>query len=406
MGADSPAGGAHKRGHSHGGHHHHHDNIYLTSKNKKDAGVRITRIGLYVNLGMAVAKGFGGYVFNSAALTADALHALTDLVSDITTLATVSYSLRPATSRFPMGYGKIESLGALGVSALLLSGGLMIGLQSIIALAQQFFPEIAHMLSHIGLFEHVHDHSHSHGAADLGPNINAAWLAGGSIIVKEWLYRATMKVAKEKRSSVLASNAYHHRVDSLTAFVALVTICASNFVTNAQWLDPVGGLVISGMIAQAGWVNTKSALFELSDVSFDSEIKDKVESAAATALVEHVGSSASIKGVQGVKSGQNILVEVEVAAPGDWTVSKTHEIEDLVREKIAANVRGVRRVVVRFTSADKDDPAFADEFVTATRTNDSEPEEDPGHDEDGHSHSNGHATAPAASGSAHVHKRR
>jgi hypothetical protein len=50
-------------GHSH--HHHHHDNTFLLSKNKSDAGVRITRIGLYVNLGMAVSKGFGGYVFNS-----------------------------------------------------------------------------------------------------------------------------------------------------------------------------------------------------------------------------------------------------------------------------------------------------------------------------------------------------
>jgi hypothetical protein len=52
-------------GHGHGHHHHSHDNTYLLSKNKKDAGVRITRIGLYVNLGMAVSKGFGGYVFNS-----------------------------------------------------------------------------------------------------------------------------------------------------------------------------------------------------------------------------------------------------------------------------------------------------------------------------------------------------
>ena len=56
-------------GHSHGHHghhhHHHHDNTFLLSKNKKDAGVRITRIGLYVNLGMAVGKGVGGYVFNS-----------------------------------------------------------------------------------------------------------------------------------------------------------------------------------------------------------------------------------------------------------------------------------------------------------------------------------------------------
>lgn len=55
-------------GHSHGhGHHHHHDNTFLTSKNRNDPGVKITRIGLYVNLGMAIAKGAGGYVFNSQA---------------------------------------------------------------------------------------------------------------------------------------------------------------------------------------------------------------------------------------------------------------------------------------------------------------------------------------------------
>ena len=201
-----------------------------------------------------ILKGADDLIVLYCRLTADALHAFTDLISDFTTLATISYSLRPATSRFPMGYGKVESLGALGVSGLLLTGGIMIGLQSIMALAQQFFPEVAHMLSHIGLFEHAHSHSHSHSGTDLGPNINAAWLAGGSIIIKEWLYRATMKVAKQKRSSVLASNAYHHRVDSLTAFVALLTITASHFLTNAQWLDPVGGLVISGMIVQAGWV--------------------------------------------------------------------------------------------------------------------------------------------------------
>lgn len=52
-------------GHSHG--HHHHDNTFLTSKNKDDSGVKITRIGLYVNLGMAIGKGIGGYAFNSQA---------------------------------------------------------------------------------------------------------------------------------------------------------------------------------------------------------------------------------------------------------------------------------------------------------------------------------------------------
>lgn len=178
---------------SHGGHghshSHHHDNTYLTSANKKDAGVRITRIGLYVNLAMAVGKGIGGYYFNSQALVADAFHALTDLVSDFMTLGTVSWSLKPPSTRFPSGYGKIESLGSLGVSSLLLVGGILMGLNACEALYHEFFLDAlaAGDHSHGGIF----GHSHSHGSADLGPNINAAWLAAGSIVVKEYLYRAS-----------------------------------------------------------------------------------------------------------------------------------------------------------------------------------------------------------------------
>lgn len=58
------------RSHAGHSHHHHHDNTYLTSTNKHDAGVRITRIGLYVNLGMAISKGVGGYVFHSQGASA------------------------------------------------------------------------------------------------------------------------------------------------------------------------------------------------------------------------------------------------------------------------------------------------------------------------------------------------
>ena len=279
----------------------------------------------------------------------------------------------------------------------------MIGLHALMALSQQFFPEIAHLLSHVGIFEHAHHHGHSHGSTDLGPNINAAWLAGGSIIVKEWLYRATIKVAKHKRSSVLASNAYHHRVDSLTAFVALLTITASHFLTNAQWLDPVGGLIISGMIMQAGWQNTRTALFELSDVSFGNEIKEKVQKAATAALKDDVDSVAVIKGVQGIKSGQNIMVEVEVSVPGDWPVSKTDEIETAIREKVAARVRGVRRVVVRFTSAGNNDAPFVGDFI-ANKAVDSEPEDSDHEHDDSHDHS--HSTAPLQNANGTAHKRK
>ena len=339
-------------------------------------------------------------------LVADAVHALTDLISDITTLATISYSLRPATARFPLGFGKIESLGALGVSGLLLSGGIMIGLQAVMALAQQFFPEIADFLSHIGIFEHGHSHG-SHAGTDLGPNINAAWLAGGSILIKEWLYRATDKVAKQKRSSVLASNAYHHRVDSLTAFVALLTITASHFLHNAQWLDPVGGLIISGMIVQAGWYNTRSALYELADVAMDSDMKENIQATAAKALMELEEPGVQISGVQGIKSGQNFMVDLEVQVPRDWSLGKTEEVEKSLREKIAASVRGVRRVAVRFVSSGKDSAAFEDEFV-AGRLSDSEDdghEHDHDHEHHDHVHRNGHATVPAQQANGSVRKR-
>lgn len=187
----SPALARPHSGHSH--HHHHHDNTYLVSTNKKDAGVRITRIGLYVNFCMAICKGLGGYFLNSQSLAADAFHSLTDLVSDFLTLATVSWSLKPPTPRFPSGYGKIESLGSLGVSSLLLAGGIGLGWHSCELLYSQFSLEAAssmaeHSYTHGGVF----GHSHSHNPADMGiPNVHAAWIAGCSIIVKEYLYRAS-----------------------------------------------------------------------------------------------------------------------------------------------------------------------------------------------------------------------
>lgn len=178
-------------GHGHDHHHPHHDNVYLISKNKKDPGVRITRIGLAVNVAMAIGKFVGGYVFHSQALVADAYHALTDMVSDLMTLGTVAWALKPPTERFPNGYGKIESLGALGVSSLLLCGGVFMGLNAGEVLLSQFFPEAFELLAHSGLLLHGHSHGHSHAVEALGPNVNAAWLAAGSIVIKEWLYRAS-----------------------------------------------------------------------------------------------------------------------------------------------------------------------------------------------------------------------
>lgn len=195
---------------------------------------------------------------------------------------------------------------------------------------------------------------------------------------------AALKIANERKSSVLASNAYHHRVDSLTAFVALLMIFGSNLLQNASWLDPVGGLVISFMVIQAGLGNTKAALFELADVGVEQEMQDNVRKAATKALADiNTGSSSdvSVRHVQGVKSGQNYLMDVELGVPGNYSVEQTKGIEDLVRERVGGKVRGVKKVRVRFVSNTSDQPDFLDEFIRPSE-NLSSPESDSDHEHD------------------------
>jgi hypothetical protein len=205
-----------------------------------------------------------------------------------------------------------------------------------------------------------------------------------------------MRIAKERKSSVLASNAYHHRIDSLTSIVALVAILGSHVLTNVSWLDPVGGLVVSMMVVRAGYANTGSALLELADVGVAEDIKDSVRKSATKALSEDsfasgrvTGAEVQVQDVQGVKAGQNYLVNLELAVPSDWTVKETRLVEDAVRERVGAKVRGVRRVRVRFVAKSEDTRDFTDEFIGANVSPRSSPEPEK-ENEAGHDHHHEH----------------
>ena len=205
-----------------------------------------------------------------------------------------------------------------------------------------------------------------------------------------------MKVAKERKSSVLASNAVHHRIDSLTSIVALLTIGGAHVFTDASWLDPVGGMLISAMVISAGWRNTLTSLLELGDVTVDEDVKKAIRRAATKAIIGDEpkglpgisgGESIEIREIQGVKSGQNYLLEIELAVPGAWSVERTQEVEEAIRERAGSKVRGVRRVKIRFTPLGKEVGSFADEFIGADISPRSSPEPE---DEQDHNHDHIH----------------
>ncbi len=183
-----------------------------------------------------------------------------------------------------------------------------------------------------------------------------------------------MKIATQRKSSVLASNAVHHRVDSLTSIVALLTIGGAHVFTDASWLDPVGGLIISLMVIKAGWGNTKVSLLELADVCVDEDMVESVRKATSKAILNALDSNEiETRNIQGIKSGQNYLMEVELAVPGSWSVDRTRLVENLVRETVRDRVRGVKRLKVRFVSQ-REKSDFLDEFIAPDVSPRSSPE--------------------------------
>ncbi|KAK7207364.1 cation efflux family-domain-containing protein [Myxozyma melibiosi] len=359
--ADSPVDHNHSHSLFHS-HTHSHDPSLLISTDPTDPAVKITRVGLFVNIGMAVVKGTGGYLFNSKSLMADAVHALSDLLSDFLTLATVRVALRKPTHAFPNGFGKVEALGSLGVSAMLVIAGLGIGVNGVETLYSHAFEveSLADAAATVAADAHNHpegilhslfSHSHSHGP----PDVNAAWLAAGSIVIKEWLFQATMKVAKEKQSTVLAANAWHHRVDCLTSIVAILAITGSHFL-HLDWLDPVGGVLVSGAILQAGLISGRQALLELADHGLPEEKLDQIKQAA-----ERVASAASftsespvtvqVLDVRGTKSGPVLssTVDVRISGANGASVSliEANRIAKDIKAAVAQDVMGIRSVVVR-----------------------------------------------------------
>lgn len=194
-----------------------------------------------------------------------------------------------------------------------------------------------------------------------------------------------MKVARERKSSVLASNAVHHRIDSFTGIVTLVAILGANFLQNAAWLDPVGGLLISLLVVRAGWGNTMSALYELVDKSIDEDVRQSVRMCTRRALDEENNNNNNnsdndnnidILNVTGVKSGQNYLVEIQLAVPGDLQVWDLAQLERAVRDRVGRRVRGVRKVKIRFVPRENMAASQFDEFIPAEVSPRSSPEPD------------------------------
>ncbi|ORX56421.1 cation efflux protein [Hesseltinella vesiculosa] len=353
----------------HAGHQHHHSHdhdLASTLKSSGKKGIQITLVGLVANVGLTISKGVAGWYMNSASLLADATHSLSDLLSDFVTLYTFKMSRKEPDHIYPYGYGKYETIGSLGVSTLLIGGGVAIGFHSFDLLtaaldAMSNAPTIEGVVSVTSTASENKEtastlaslmHHHHHDSTTLDPN--AAWFALASVVVKEWLYRATLKVGKSEHSNVLIANAWHHRSDALSSVIALVAIGGS--YAGLPILDPLGGMLVSGLIVKSGYDIMVSSLQELLDKGVSQEEINQVIQVIAKVKQEepHLIDYYYVRGrIAGPYQHLDMILQLDPKLP----VEQAHRIEQRVRATIKHECPMVQEVLIHL-DAEKQPPHF------------------------------------------------
>merc|ERR1712166_17508 len=308
------------RSHSHGAMSHQDED---ENPEAVEEMTRITMWGMYSNLGLSGIKAATGLYTGSAALIADAGHSLSDLFSDIVTLWTVKLARQPADSDHPYGYGKYETVGALAVSGVLVLTAVGLGQHSGLELmgtldGPLWNPELT--------------------TITMGPLAIGGAAAG--IGVKEWLYRVTLDAGKKHRSNVLIANAWHHRSDALSSIVAVAGIGGT--LAGVPCLDPLGGIIVSGMIGKVAWDIGFDAVQELSDKATDEEFNASFRENALASGLEVL----DVHDIRARRMGPYTLVDLHMVVHSRMSITAAGHAALRLRKHVSETMPEVNEVLV------------------------------------------------------------
>jgi cation diffusion facilitator family transporter len=281
---------------------------------------RVTWWGLAVNVGLAALKFVVGIVGSSQAVVADAVHSLSDLVTDVAILLGVRYWSQPADEDHPYGHRRVETLVTLGIGLVLAAVALGIGHNALFTIRE----------------EHVEQ-----------PGWIAAWGPALSIVLKELLYRWTAAVGRRIGSPAVVANAWHHRSDAFSSWPALAAVVASQL--NPEWgfIDHVGALIVSLFILKVAWDTVKAPLTELSGRG--------VSDADRRRVAETAGRIAGVGEVHAIRTrmlGTAIYLDLHVLVSGDISVRRGHDIAEEVKAALLRDFPAIADVVVHIEPVD------------------------------------------------------
>lgn len=258
---------------------------------------RITLAGSIVNVVLLVFKFAAGILGHSAAMIADAIHSLSDFLTDIIVIVFVRLSSKPADHDHDYGHGKYETLATSVIGLALAVVAVLIGWDGI--------EKIADALQ---------------GNRLESPGIIALWAALLSITLKEWIFRATRKVADEVKSKALEANAWHHRSDALSSVGTAIGIGGAVMLGDG-WaiLDPIAAIVVCVLIIVTAFRIIRQASGELLEESLPKETEDRIEQ-----IVYQDTLVSDIHKLHTRRIGNIIAIEMHLRMPADITLAESH----------------------------------------------------------------------------------
>jgi len=270
---------------------------------------KVTLVGGMVNVLLLVFKFVAGILGHSAAMVADAVHSLSDFVTDIIVIVFVHISGKPKDKSHDYGHGKYETLAMTFIGAALLAVALGIVFSGIVKIVAWV-----------------------HGQDLQAPGTLALWAALLSVVLKEGTFRYSMKEAHRLNSQAVEANAWHHRSDALSSIGTALGIGGAIFL-GQRWtvLDPVASVVVGLFIIKVSFFLLRDGIGDLMEQSLPDEVEQEILQLAA-----------SVEGVEEPhdlctrRIGNHYAIELHILMDGDIPLREAHdkasEVEDLLRQ--------------------------------------------------------------------------
>jgi len=254
-------------------------------------------------------KFVAGIVGHSAAMVADAVHSLSDFVTDVIVLVFVHISGKPQDKSHDYGHGKYETLAMtlIGVALLTVAIGILYSGATKIA-------------------------AWVHGEELEAPGLLALWAALLSIILKEVVYHYSMVKARQLQSQAVEANAWHHRSDALSSIGTAIGIGGAIFL-GQRWtvLDPLASVVVGAFIVKVAVDLLRNGIGDLMEQSLPDAVEQEI-----LQLVASLPGLVEPHDLRTRRIGNHYAIELHILMDGDISLREAHdkasEVEDLLRD--------------------------------------------------------------------------